>query len=91
MEFLNIDYVEPPVPKKRGRRKKYSPIGCLDSTGNSLHGIVDIALIQSCLDGDSVKPFVENYGMVIVDECHHVSSVTFENVLKGVKAHTITA
>ena len=89
MEFLNIDYVEPPVPKKRGRRKKYSPIGCLDSTGNSLHGIVDIALLQSCLDGDSVKPFVENYGMVIVDECHHVSSVTFENVLKGVKAHTV--
>ena len=88
-EFLNIDYVEPPVLKKRGRRKKYSPIGCLDSTGNSLHGIVDIALLQSCLDGDSVKPFVENYGMVIVDECHHVSSVTFENVLKGVKAHTI--
>ena len=88
-EFLSIDYVEPPEPKRRGRRKKYSPIGCLDSTGNSLHGIVDVALIQSCLDGDSVKPFVGNYGMVIVDECHHVSSVTFENVLKGVKAHTV--
>ena len=88
-EFLSIDYVEPPVPKKRGRRKKFSAIGYLDSTGNSLHGIVDIALIQSCLDGDSVKPFVEDYGMVIVDECHHVSSITFENVLKGVKAHTV--
>lgn len=88
-EFLSIDYVEPPVPKKRGRRKKFSTIGCLDSTGNSLHGIVDVALIQSCLDGDSVKPIVENYGMVIVDECHHVSSVTFENVLKSIKAHTV--
>ena len=88
-EFLSFDYVEPPVPKKRGRHKKFSPIGCLDSTDNSLHGIVDIALIQSCLDGDSVKPFVGNYGMVIVDECHHVSSITFENVLKSVKAHSI--
>ena len=88
-EFLNIDYVEPPVPKKRGRRKKFSAIGCLDSTGNSLHGIVDVALIQSYLDGDSVKPFVENYGMIIVDECHHVSSVTFENVLKSIKAHVV--
>lgn len=88
-EFLSIDYVEPPVPKMRGRHKKFSPIGCLDSTDNSLHGIVDIALIQSCLDGDSVKPIVENYGMVIVDECHHVSSITFENVLKSVKAHTV--
>ena len=88
-EFLSIDYVEPSVPKKRGHRKKFSTIGCLDSTSNSLHGIVDVALIQSCFDGDSVKPFVENYGMVIVDECHHVSSVTFENVLKGVKAQTV--
>ncbi len=88
-EFLSIDYVDPSMPKKRGRRKKFSTIGCLDSTGNSLHGIVDVALFQSCLDGDSVKPFVENYGMVIVDECHHVSSVTFENVLKGVKAQTV--
>lgn len=88
-EFLSIDYVDPSMPKKRGRRKKFSTIGCLDSIGNSLHGIVDVALIQSCLDGDSVKPFVENYGMVIVDECHHVSSVTFENVLKGVKAQTV--
>ena len=32
-EFLSIDYVESPVPKKRGRRKKFSAIGCLDSTG----------------------------------------------------------
>ena len=88
-EFLNIDYTEPPVSNKRGSRKKFSPIGCLDSTGNSLHGIVDVALIQSCLDDDGVKPFVNNYGMVIVDECHHVSSVTFESVLKGVKAQTV--
>ena len=27
--------------------------------------------------------------MVIVDECHHVSSITFENVLKNIKAHTV--
>ena len=27
--------------------------------------------------------------MVIVDECHHVSSITFEHVLKSIKAHTV--
>lgn len=88
-EFLEIDYQEPEMPKRRGRRKVFSPVGCLDSTGNMLHGIIDIALIQSCVDGDDVKPFVRNYGMVIVDECHHVSSVTFERVLKGVTAHYV--
>ena len=88
-EFLDIDFKETEEPKKRGRKKVFSPIGCLDSAGNSLHGIIDIALIQSCLDENGVKPFVQDYGMVIVDECHHVSSITFEHVLKNIKAHTV--
>lgn len=88
-EFLDIDFKEPEEPKKRGRKKVFSPIGCLDSAGNTLHGVIDIALIQSCLDEDGVKPFVQDYGMVIVDECHHVSSITFEHVLKSIKAHTV--
>lgn len=88
-EFLSIDFKNPEETNKRGRKKVFSPIGCYDSTGNSLHGIIDIALIQSCLDEDGIKPFLQDYGMVIVDECHHVSSVTFENVLKNVKANIV--
>ena len=88
-EFLDIDFKETEEPKKRGRKKVFSPIGCLDSTCNTLHGVIDITLIQSCLDENGVKPFVQDYGMVIVDECHHVSSITFENVLKNIKAHTV--
>ena len=56
-EFLNIDYPKHEEKNKRGRRKVFSPIGCFDSSGNTLHGIIDIALIQSCLDEDGVKPF----------------------------------
>ena len=88
-EFLNINYPQHEEKNKRGRRKVFSPIGCFDSSGNTLHGIIDIALIQSCLDEDGVKPFVQDYGMVIVDECHHVSSITFEQVLMSIKTHTI--
>lgn len=88
-EFLNIDYPKHEEKNKRGRRKVFFPIGCFDSSGNTLHGIIDIALIQSCLDEDGVKPFVQDYGMVIVDECHHVSSITFEQVLMSIKVHTI--
>lgn len=88
-EFLNIEYPQHEEKNKHGRRKVFSPIGCFDSSGNTLHGIIDIALIQSCLDEDGVKPFVQDYGMVIVDECHHVSSITFEQVLRSIKAHTI--
>lgn len=88
-EFLTIEYTEPKQNVKRGRKKVFSPIGCLDSTSDTLHGVIDIALMQSCFEKGEVKPFVRDYGMVIVDECHHVSSVTFENVLKHLTAQNV--
>jgi hypothetical protein len=49
-------------------------------------GLVDIAIIQSTQDKAGVKDFVAEYGQVIVDECHHLSAFTFEQVMKQVKA-----
>lgn len=85
-EFLEIDFTEEDTPKKRGRKKAFSPFGTLDSKGNSLHGKIDIALMQSCLEDNGVKSFVRNYGMLIVDECHHVPAVNFERILKYANA-----
>lgn len=86
-DFLEISEV---VEDKLKRRKKdISPIGELYSGKDSLHGVIDIALIQSCLENNEVKSFVRDYGMVIVDECHHVSSVSFEQVLKQVNARYV--
>jgi len=84
--FLNIDETIEEPETKRGRKKESSVIGCLYAGKNTLHGIIDIALIQSCLSDSEVKPFVKDYGMVIVDECHHVSSVSFEQVLRQATA-----
>ena len=71
------------------KKKAVSPIGTLSSTGNKLHGIIDIALMQSCISEGEVKPFVKNYGMVIADECHHVSAVNFEQILKAINARYV--
>ena len=49
-------------------------------------GSIDIAVMQSLSRKGEVNQLVENYGQVIVDECHHVSSLSFENLLKGAKA-----
>ncbi len=86
-DFLDINEEFICESCKRTRRK--SVVGCLCSGKNTLHGIIDIALIQSCLDNGKVKPFVQDYGMVVVDECHHVSSVSFEQVLRKVRAHYV--
>ncbi|MCG0164953.1 DEAD/DEAH box helicase family protein, partial [Phocaeicola vulgatus] len=88
-DFLEIEFAEPATSRKRGRKKVFSPVGCLDSTSNTLHGVIDIALMQSCFENGEVRPFVREYGMVIVDECHHVSSITFENVLRHITAHHV--
>ena len=88
-EFLEINFTEEDIPKKRGRRKAFSPFGTLDSKENSLHGKIDIALMQSCLEEDGVKSFVRDYGMLIVDECHHVSAVNFERILKYANARYV--
>jgi superfamily II DNA or RNA helicase len=45
-----------------------------------------IANIQSLYQKEAVKDFVAEYGQVIVDECHHISAFTFEQVMKQVKA-----
>lgn len=55
--------------------------GKMDRTGR-----VDIAVIQSLHRKEEVKDFVAEYGQVIVDECHHISAFTFEQVMKQVKA-----
>ncbi len=49
-------------------------------------GCVDVAVIQSLYRKDQVKDFVTEYGQVIVDECHHISAFTFEQVMRQVKA-----
>jgi superfamily II DNA or RNA helicase len=49
-------------------------------------GRVDIAVVQSLHRKEEVKDFVAEYGQVIVDECHHISAFTFEQVMKQVKA-----
>lgn len=88
-EFLQINCIQNEEEHKRGRKKVFSPIGLLYTRENSLHGIVDITLMQSCESNNEVKPFVRNYGMVIVDECQHISAANFEQVLKYVNARYV--
>jgi superfamily II DNA or RNA helicase len=50
--------------------------------------VIDIATYQSLINlkDNSILPLVQDYGHVIVDECHHVSAPRFEMVLNEVRA-----
>ncbi len=84
--FLHFDITLPEEKKGRGRRKVWSPVGVLGAGKDTVHGVVDVAVMQSLVNGDEVKELVRNYGMIIVDECHHVSAVNFEMILKYANA-----
>ena len=87
-EFLTINENLPEMDEeiKRGRKKVRSIIGQLGAGKDNLSGIIDIAVMQSLYRMGEVKECVQNYGMIIVDECHHVSAVSFEKILKNTNA-----
>ena len=49
-------------------------------------GKVDIAVMQSLIRMENLSELLDEYGQIIVDECHHISAFSFETVLKQSKA-----
>ncbi len=54
------------------------------------NGNLDVAMIQSLSQKGVVSDIVGNYGYLIVDECHHISAVSFEQVVRQSKAKYVT-
>lgn len=80
-QFLQIDEI---IEK---RRKNSSVIGQLGGGKNTINGIVDVAIMQSMFEQDkSIKQMINQYGLVIVDECHHVSATNFSRILSATDA-----
>ena len=80
--FLEIN--EQPFEEKTttGRKRKKSKIGKIYSGSSNRSKLVDIALFQSLAKQENLEELFKDYGMVIVDEAHHVAAKTFEDVIK---------
>ena len=52
-------------------------------------GLVDVALIQSLCRKGVVDDVVADYGHLIIDECHHISAQSFEQVARACKARYV--
>ena len=66
--FLNI-------PKKE--------IGIIGGGKKKPTGIIDVAVSQSLYRDNKVSELIKGYGQIICDECHHVSAVGFEQIMKN--------
>ncbi len=63
-----------------------SLLGTIGGGKSKPSGKIDIAVMQSLSRHGDINPVVEEYGQVIVDECHHVGASSFDLILKQVKA-----
>ena len=61
-------------------------VGTIGGGKSKPTGKIDIAVMQSLSRQGEVSELVEDYGQVIVDECHHVGALSFEAILKRTKA-----
>lgn len=52
-------------------------------------GVIDVALLQSLCRKGVVDDVVGDYGHLIVDECHHISASSFEQVARACKARYV--
>lgn len=64
-------------------------IGQIGGGKHKTTGIVDVAMVQSLINKGIVNDLVGNYGQVIVDECHHISAASFEQVIRQAKARYV--
>jgi DNA or RNA helicases of superfamily II len=59
-------------------------VGQLGGGRNRTTGVVDVAMVQSLPRRDDIAAIAAGYGLVIVDECHHVPAVTFERAVRDI-------
>ncbi len=64
-------------------------IGVIHGGKKKPTGQIDIAVMQSLVRNGVVADCIAGYGQVIVDECHHLSAVSFEALLREAKARYV--
>lgn len=65
-------------------------IGQIGGGKRKISGQIDVAVIQSLNKKGAVDDIVADYGQVIIDECHHISAKSFEDVLRACRAKYVT-
>lgn len=58
-------------------------IGVIGGGKKKPTGNIDVAVSQSLYRDNKVSDLIKGYGQIICDECHHVSAVGFEQIMKN--------
>ena len=89
-KFLEIDEKPPVYYTKTGRAKtRDSVIGTLKAGQDKTTGIIDFALIGSAYHKGEFFTGIDSYGMVLIDECHHIASAQGQALMQRIRAKYI--
>ena len=61
-------------------------IGQIGGGKNNITNIIDVASIKTIWNKGKFNDIVKNYGMIIIDECHHLAAFTYESAVNTVNA-----
>ena len=86
-DFLDIQEELPEYQTPSGRiRKRKSIIGRIHGAHDSSTGIIDIAMVGSLCKKGEFHPRLQEYGLCLMDECHHAAASTVIEILQEIKA-----
>ena len=60
--------------------------GQLGGGRSKTRGVIDVAMLQTLTRRDNIADLTAGYGLVIVDECHHIPAAAFEHAVKQIPA-----
>jgi len=64
-------------------------LGVIGAGKRKPSGKIDIAVMQSLTRKGEISDLIEQYGHIVVDECHHISAVSFDSLLRRAKARYV--
>lgn len=91
---LVLVHRQPLVEQWRSRLREFlglkeEEVGIITGTKKKPTGRADIAMIQTLSRAADLDDILPDYGLLVVDECHHVPARSFELVLKALRVRFV--
>lgn len=61
-------------------------VGQIGGGQNTITNVIDVASIKTLWNKGQINEITKNYGMIIIDECHHLAAFTYEQAVNSVNS-----
>lgn len=61
-------------------------VGQIGGGKNTITNVIDVASIKTLWNNGKLNEVIKNYGMIIIDECHHLAAFTYEQAINSVNS-----